>query len=92
MPVTVTTADGSYGVPGFVTDAMPKEGYTYLYTCGPEPMLRAVDGAALTSGQFGFESGWAAAAPAWAAPGETKYGHKRICREGPVLEREEILW
>ena len=93
VPVTVTTADGSYGVPGFVTDAMPKEGYTYLYTCGPEPMLRAVDGAAVTSGQFSFEERMGCGFGAcMGCTCETKYGHKRICREGPVLEREEILW
>ena len=91
--VTVATADGSYGVRGFVTDAMPKEGYTYLYTCGPEPMLRAVYGKAVTSGQFSFEERMGCGFGAcMGCTCETKYGYKRICREGPVLEKEEILW
>lgn len=91
--VTVATADGSYGVRGFVTDAMPRDGYSYIYTCGPEPMLRAVYGKAVTSGQFSFEERMGCGFGAcMGCTCETKYGHKRICREGPVLEREEILW
>ncbi|MBR7151909.1 MAG: dihydroorotate dehydrogenase electron transfer subunit, partial [Clostridia bacterium] len=53
--VTVATADGSYGVKGFVTDAMKDIDYTYFYTCGPEPMLKAVWNASKTGGQFSFE-------------------------------------
>lgn len=91
--VTVATADGSYGVRGFVTDAMPRDGYSYLYTCGPEPMLRAVYGKAVTSGQFSFEERMGCGFGAcMGCTCETKYGYKRICREGPVLEKEEILW
>ncbi len=91
--VTVATADGSYGVRGFVTDAMPRDGYSYLYTCGPEPMLRAVYGKAATSGQFSFEERMGCGFGAcMGCTCETKYGYKRICREGPVLEKEEILW
>ena len=91
--VTVATADGSYGVRGFVTDAMPRDGYSYIYTCGPEPMLRAVYGKAVTSGQFSFEERMGCGFGAcMGCTCETKYGYKRICREGPVLEKEEILW
>lgn len=93
VPVTVATADGSLGVKGFVTDAMPGEGYTYLYTCGPEAMLRAVDGKAVTGGQFSFEERMGCGFGAcMGCTCKTKYGSKRICREGPVLEREEIIW
>ena len=93
VPVTVTTADGSAGVKGFVTNAMPPEGYTYIYTCGPEPMLRAVYGASVTSGQFSFEERMGCGFGAcMGCTCQTKYGNKRICREGPVLEKEEILW
>lgn len=93
IPVTVATADGSLGVKGFVTDAMPAEGYTYLYTCGPEPMLRAIDGKAISSGQFSFEERMGCGFGAcMGCTCKTKYGNKRICREGPVLEREEIIW
>ncbi len=90
--VTVTTADGSYGVKGFVTDALPDH-YSYFYTCGPEPMLRAVYRAAKTSGQFSFEERMGCGFGAcMGCSCRTITGYKRICREGPVLEKEEILW
>ena len=90
--VTVTTADGSYGVRGFVTDALPEE-YSYFYTCGPEPMLRAVYRAAKTSGQLSFEERMGCGFGAcMGCSCKTITGYKRICREGPVLEKEEILW
>ena len=90
--VTVTTADGSYGVRGFVTDALPEE-YSYFYTCGPEPMLKAVYRATKTSGQFSFEERMGCGFGAcMGCSCKTITGYKRICREGPVLEKEEILW
>ena len=90
--VTVTTADGSYGVKGFVTDALPAE-YSYFYTCGPEPMLKAVYRAAKTSGQFSFEERMGCGFGAcMGCSCKTITGYKRICREGPVLEKEEIRW
>ena len=90
--VTVTTADGSYGVKGFVTDALPEE-YSYFYTCGPELMLRAVYRAAKTSGQFSFEERMGCGFGAcMGCSCKTITGYKRICREGPVLEKEEIIW
>ena len=93
IPVTVTTVDGSAGTKGFVTDAMPGLDYTYVYTCGPGPMLRAVYDAARTSGQFSFEERMGCGFGAcMGCTCKTKYGNKRICREGPVLEKEEILW
>ena len=90
--VTVTTADGSYGVKGFVTDALPEE-YSYFYTCGPEPMLRAVYRATKTSGQLSFEERMGCGFGAcMGCSCKTITGYKRICREGPVLEKEEIIW
>ena len=90
--VTVTTADGSYGTKGFVTDALPAD-YSYFFTCGPEPMLRAVYRAAKTSGQFSFEERMGCGFGAcMGCSCKTITGYKRICREGPVLEKEEILW
>jgi len=92
--VFVTTADGSYGMKGFVTDAMAElGGYTYVYTCGPEPMLKAIYNASPTSGQFSFEERMGCGFGAcMGCSCETKYGAKRICRDGPVLEKEEIIW
>ena len=67
--------------------------YTYLYTCGPEPMLKAVYDACKTSGQFSFEERMGCGFGAcMGCSCKTKYGNKRICRDGPVLEKEEIIW
>ena len=91
--VLVTTVDGSEGIKGFVTDAFGEVDYTYFYTCGPEPMLRAVYDKSESSGQFSFEErmgcGFGACMGCTCA---TKYGNKRICRDGPVLVKEEIIW
>ncbi len=90
--VTVATADGSYGIRGFVTDALP-ETYSYYYCCGPEPMLRAVYRAAAGSGQLSFEKRMGCGFGAcMGCSCKTITGYKRICREGPVLRKEEILW
>ena len=91
--VIVASADGSVGIRGFVTDAMEGINYSYFYTCGPEPMLKAVYARSDTSGQFSFEErmgcGFGACVGCTC---ETKYGNKRICRDGPVLVKEEIIW
>lgn len=89
----VTTVDGSYGTKGFVTDAMADVDYDYFYTCGPLPMFKAVYNATSVSGQFSFEErmgcGFGACVGCTC---KTKYGNKRICKDGPVLEKEEIIW
>ena len=91
--VVVATADGSYGVKGFVTDAMKDINYTYFYTCGPEPMLKALWRATETSGQFSFEERMGCGFGAcMGCSCKTLYGNKRICKDGPVLEKEEIIW
>ena len=90
--VTVTTADGSHGVKGFVTDALPAD-YSYFYTCGPEPMLKAVYKSTVTSGQFSFEERMGCGFGAcMGCSCKVITGYKRICKDGPVLEKEEILW
>ncbi len=90
--VTVTTVDGSYGTKGFVTDALPED-YTYFYTCGPEPMLKAVYRASKTSGQMSFEERMGCGFGAcMGCSCKTLTGYKRICKEGPVMKKEEILW
>ncbi len=91
--VTVATADGSYGVHGFVTNAMEGMEYTYFYTCGPEPMLKAVYNKSNTSGQFSFEERMGCGFGAcMGCSCKTLYGNKRICKDGPVLVKEEIIW
>lgn len=90
--VTVTTADGSYGTKGFVTDAMP-ESYTHFCCCGPEPMLKAVYKSSKTLGQFSFEERMGCGFGAcMGCSCKTITGYKRICKDGPVLKKEEILW
>ena len=91
--VRVTTVDGSYGVRGFVTDAISDIDYTYFYTCGPEPMLRAIYKATKTSGQFSFEERMGCGFGAcMGCSCKTNFGNKRVCADGPVFVKEEILW
>ena len=91
--VTVTTVDGSYGEKGFVTDALQTIDYSYFYTCGPEPMLKAVYRATNTSGQMSFEKRMGCGFGAcMGCSCKTITGYKRICKEGPVMRKEEILW
>ena len=91
--VRVATVDGSRGTRGFVTDAMKDLEYTHFYTCGPEPMLKAVWKSSVTGGQFSFEErmgcGFGAS---MGCSCKTLTGNKRICKDGPVLRKEEILW
>ncbi len=91
--VTVFTVDGSAGEKGFVTNGLDRERYDVFYTCGPEPMLRAVYRSTVTSGQFSFEERMGCGFGAcMGCSCRTITGYKRICREGPVLMKEEILW
>ena len=91
--VTVTTVDGSYGVKGFVTTALDEMDYSYFYTCGPEPMLKAIYKASTTSGQMSFEERMGCGFGAcMGCSCKTLTGNKRICKEGPVMKKEDILW
>ena len=89
----ITTVDGSVGVKGFVTDAMKDMEYSFFYTCGPMPMFRAIEKTAVGSGEYSFEERMGCGFGAcMGCSCKTKYGNKRICKDGPVLEREEIIW
>ncbi len=93
VPVLVTTADGSMGRKGFVTAALGDTDFDYTYACGPEPMLHALYDAVDCSGQYSFEARMACGFGAcMGCTCKTKYGNKRICKDGPVLEKEEIVW
>ena len=94
IPVTLCTADGSAGIPGFVTEGMKRAGaYSYIYACGPGAMLKAAWEACETGGQFSFEERMGCGFGAcMGCTCKTKYGYKRICKDGPVLEKEEIVW
>ncbi len=91
--VFVTTVDGSFGTKGFVTDVLNDLTYDYFYTCGPEPMLKAVYKTSKTNGQFSFEERMGCGFGAcMGCSCKTVTGNKRICKEGPVLKKEEIIW
>ena len=91
--VYVTTVDGSYGTKGFVTDVMKDLEYSHFYTCGPEPMLKAVYKTSVTSGQLSFEERMGCGFGAcMGCSCKTVTGNKRICKEGPVLKKEDIIW
>ncbi len=91
--VYVSTVDGSMGTKGFVTDCLDGIDYTYFYTCGPEPMLKALYRASTTSGQFSFEERMGCGFGAcMGCSCKTVSGNKRICKEGPVLVKEDIIW
>ncbi|MBE6900564.1 MAG: dihydroorotate dehydrogenase electron transfer subunit [Ruminococcaceae bacterium] len=91
--VYVTTVDGSYGIKGFVTEAMKGIDYTHFFTCGPEPMLKAVWNASKTSGQLSFEERMGCGFGAcMGCSCKTLTGFKRICKDGPIMMKEEILW
>lgn len=93
--VMITTVDGTYGIKGFVTDAIKQSGkeYSYFYTCGPLPMLKAVYDGTTTSGELSFEERMGCGFGAcMGCSCKTKYGNKRICKDGPVLVKEEIIW
>lgn len=93
VPVLVTTVDGSYGVKGYVTDALNDIDYSYFYTCGPEPMFYAIEQNIKTQGQYSFEERMGCGFGAcMGCSCKTLYGNKRICKDGPVLKREEIIW
>lgn len=91
--VYVTTVDGSVGTKGFVTDVMKDLDYSFFYTCGPMPMFRAIESVATTSGQYSFEERMGCGFGACMGCSiQTKEGNKRVCKDGPVLMREEIIW
>ncbi len=90
----VTTFDGSYGIKGFATAALDEiTDYSYFYCCGNEPMMRSVYASTRTSGQMSFEERMGCGFGAcMGCSCKTLYGNKRICKDGPVLEKEEIIW
>lgn len=91
--VRVATVDGSYGTKGFVTNLFDDVDYSYFYTCGPEPMLKAVFNTCKSDGELSFEERMGCGFGAcMCCSCKTVTGYKRICKEGPVMKKEEILW
>lgn len=95
VDVYCATADGTLGDKGFVTDVIRQRAveFDYLYTCGPLPMLKALYDATEVDGQYSFEERMGCGFGAcMGCTCKTKYGNKRICKDGPILKREEIIW
>lgn len=93
--VLICTADGSYGIKGFVTDAVKDIDFDYFFTCGPEPMFKALESTIdkNISGQLSFEQRMGCGFGAcMGCSCKTLTGYKRICKDGPVMKKEEILW
>lgn len=91
--VLITTVDGSYGIKGFVTDALEGLFCSYFYACGPEPMLKALSKATVINGELSFEERMGCGFGAcMGCSCKTLTGNKRICKEGPVMKKEEIIW
>ena len=90
----IATADGSLGTKGFVTNVLAElSDYTYFYACGPIPMFEAMDKLMLSDGEYSFEERMGCGFGAcMGCSCKTKYGNKRICKDGPVMKREEIVW
>ena len=93
VKLEIATLDGSVGTKGFVTDIMKGLDYSYFFTCGPGPMSRAVEATAKTSGQYSLEERMGCGFGACMGCSiMTASGSKRVCKDGPVFEREEIIW
>lgn len=93
--VFVSTADGSKGTKGFVTDAIRENAveFDYFYACGPMPMLRALCECCEQNGELSFEERMGCGFGAcMGCSCKTHAGNKRICKDGPVMKREEIIW
>ena len=93
--VSVATVDGSLGIKGFVTDCIKNDfpDTDYVFTCGPELMLKAIYNLDIKGGQYSFEERMGCGFGAcMGCSCKTKYGNKRICKDGPVLFKEEIIW
>ncbi len=91
----VATVDGSVGTKGFVTDAMPLLSVMpdYFYACGPMPMLRALSLGLEIPGEVSLEARMGCGFGACVCCSlETKSGAKRICKEGPVFKKEDLIW
>ncbi len=92
VPTYIATADGSVGTKGFVTDVMKNLPYSYFYSCGPMPMFRAMETVVTTSGQYSFEERMGCGFGACMGCSiQTKSGAKRVCKDGPVFQREEVF-
>ncbi len=93
--VVVSTVDGSYGIKGFVTDAIDalKPSFDYFYTCGPMVMMKVVCGRLDAPGEASLEERMGCGAGfCYGCSILTKNGPRRVCKDGPVFRKEDIIW
>lgn len=91
----VATVDGSVGTRGFVTDVIREKNIQgdYFHACGPMPMLRALCSSLDIPGEVSIESRMGCGFGAcMCCSVETADGAKRICKDGPVFRKEELIW
>ena len=93
--VAVSTVDGSVGVKGFVTDAIlaVRPAFDHFYTCGPMVMMKVVCQALQGPGEVSLEERMGCGAGfCYGCSIQTKNGPKRVCKDGPVFKKEELIW
>ena len=95
--LVLATLDGSVGTKGFVTDAIKgmadNNGYDYFYTCGPMVMMKAVCQLLKGPGEASLEERMGCGAGfCYGCSIQTKNGPRRVCKDGPVFKKEDILW
>ncbi len=93
--VILATADGSRGVKGFVTDAIRESGVEadYFYSCGPLPMLKALCNSLEIDGEVSLEERMGCGfGICMGCSIMTTKGAKRVCKDGPVFKKEEVIW
>ena len=93
--VVISTVDGSVGVKGFVTDAIKADepSFDYFYTCGPMVMMKAVCQVLEGSGEASLEERMGCGAGfCYGCSIQTKNGPRRVCKDGPVFKKEELIW
>ena len=94
----VATVDGSYGFKGFVTDVIKDLNFDCIYTCGPTPMLRAIeqgysDKKVFLSLEERMGCGIGACFACVCKSADDPYGvsYKKVCSDGPVFRAGEVL-
>ena len=92
--VIVCTADGSYGIKGFVTDGLKTvKQYSYVYACGPAVMLKNMDGMLESDGEYSMEERMGCGfGVCLGCTIVTREGAKRVCADGPVFDRKVLVW
>lgn len=92
--VEIATMDGSAGLKGTVAAALPRQtDCDFFFACGPKAMLKALSASLEIRGEVSLEERMGCGFGAcMGCSCKTLTGYKRICKDGPVMKKEEILW